>query len=82
MNIEEKAKELGYSEWIISHFKEFKSSLDMYNQDEVAELMALFFGPSILWSLAASKRLADAAKYYAYENRIELMHRLLKDEEG
>lgn len=81
MIAEEKARELNYSEGIISHFKEFKDSLEMYNLDEMAELMVLFFGPTILWSLDASKRFAETAKYCGYENRIEHMYRLLKGEE-
>jgi len=81
MRAEEKARELGYSKWIIDHFKEFKDSLEMYNQDEMAELMVLFLGPTILWSLDASKRLVETAKYCGYENRIAYMQHLLKGEE-
>ena len=81
MTAEEKAKELNYVEWIISHFKEFEDSLVTYDQDEMAELMVLFFGPTILWSTNASKRLVEIAKYRGYENRIERMYHLLKGKE-
>lgn len=81
MTAEEKARELGYSEWIISHFNDFKKSIDLYNLDEMAELMVLFFGPTMLCSIDAAKQYVEKAKYCGYENRIEYMYRLLKGEE-
>jgi hypothetical protein len=79
MTAEEKARELGYSEWIISHFNDFKKSIELYNLDEMSELMVLFFVPTILFGIDATKQFVEKAKHCGYENRIEYMYRLLKE---